>query len=108
MKLFEFADDDPLRVKLVAVANQLKNRVGEDGATMSTDELLNFFKQNDIILDKADLFDIVKKEPLKNIIQNVNKDQVQFVGQKDGNLEPKPSENERVLSQMASKQVNKL
>ena len=67
MKLFEFADDDPLRVKLVAVTNQLKDRIVQSGQTMTTDELLNFLKGNDIVLDMSDLFYIVKKDPLKNM-----------------------------------------
>ena len=111
MKLFEFAEDDPLRVKLVAVTDQLKNRIVQAGQTISTDQLLDFLKANDIVLDKADLFDIVKKEPLKNIIHNVNKDEVIFKGQEGAEqmgAEPKQSDLEKTRQQMAKKQTNKL
>jgi hypothetical protein len=106
MKLFEFADDDPLRVKLVAVTNQLKDRIVQSGQTMTTDELLNFLKGNDIVLDMSDLFDIVKKDPLKNIIHNINKEEVIFKGQEDTKQlggEPKVGEHEKTRQQMASK-----
>ena len=108
MKLFEFADDDPLRVKLVAVTNQLKERIGKGGQTITTDELLNFLKQNDVILDKDDLFDIVKKDPLRNIIHNVNKDEVVFKGQEGAEelgATPGPDEHEKTRQQMAQKQM---
>jgi hypothetical protein len=111
MKLFEFADNDPLRVKLVAVTNQLKERLAGQSATMSTDELLNFLKQNNVVLDKSDLFDIVKKDPLKNIIHNVNKDEVVFKGQEGAEemgSEPGADENEKIRQQLASKQTSKL
>lgn len=113
MRLFEFADDDPLRVKLMAVANQLKDRIVQSGQTQSTDEFLNFLKANDIVLDKKDLFDIVKKEPLVNIIDNVNDDQVIFKGQETEKALAKPEQgqtpdHEKTLQQMASKQAKKL
>jgi hypothetical protein len=113
MRLFEFADDDPLRVKLMAVANQLKDRVVQSGQTQSTDEFLNFLKANDIVLDKKDLFDIVKKEPLVNIIDNVNNDQVIFKGQENDIETEKPMQgqtpdHDKTLKQMASKQAKKL
>jgi hypothetical protein len=112
MRLFEFADDDPLRVKLMAVANQLKDRIVQTGQTQSTDEFLNFLKANDIVIDKKDLFDIVKKEPLVNIIHNVNDDQVIFKGQEEKEV-AKPElgqtpDHEKTLKQMASKQAKKL
>lgn len=114
MRLFEFSDRDPLRVKLMAVTNQLKEKVKGSPRTWSTDELLNFLKLNDIVLDKSDLFDIVKKEPLVNIIDNVNDDQVIFKGQeKDVPSKPKPMQgktpdHQATLKQMAAKQAKKL
>jgi hypothetical protein len=107
MRLFEFAGDDPLRVKLAAVATQLKGRVENSDRTLSTDELLSFFRDNDIVLDQSDLFDIVQKEPLKNIIKSVNKDEVIFKGQEIdsvSNDEPESTDDsEKVRKQMAKK-----
>jgi hypothetical protein len=107
MRLYEFVEDDPLRVKLAAITSQLKERVKRSGSTLSTDELLEFLRTNDIVLDKPDLFDIVKKEPLSNIIKNVNKDVVTFVGQseEDTEIKPRPDESEKIRQQMASKAI---
>jgi arsenate reductase-like glutaredoxin family protein len=111
MRLYEFAGDDPLRIKLAAVANQLRDRVEGSGTTLSTDELLNFLKKNDIVLDKPDLYDIVKKEPLKNIIKSVNKDEVTFInaeGDDDQatNAEPEQDDSEKIRQQMAKKAMS--
>jgi hypothetical protein len=103
MRLFEFSDADPLRVKLVAVANQLSTSTDP----MTADEFLTVLNKNGISLDKRDLFDIVKKEPLKNIIANVSDDKVIFRGQENDTegQEQSPDENEKIRQQMASKQV---
>jgi hypothetical protein len=111
MRLFEFADDDPLRVKLAAVASQLKSRMLDTNnqEPMSTDALLNLLRQNDIIIDKTDIYDMVKKEPLVNIIKNINGHEVEFKGQTGSiDKEPAPDENAKIVSQMASKQAKKL
>jgi hypothetical protein len=114
MRLYEFDDRDPLRVKLMAVTNQLKEKLKGSPRTWSTDELLDFLKINDIVLDKSDLFDIVKKEPLVNIIDNVNDDQVIFKGQeKEVPQAPKPvqgntPDHKKTIQQLASKQAKKL
>ena len=109
MRLFEFADDDPLRIKLAVVAKKLQDRAIQNGRPMDTDEFLNFLSGQGITLEKEDLYDIVKKEPLSNIIQNVNKDQVIFKGQageEEGTFgaEPKVDDAEKVRQQMAKKQ----
>ena len=104
MRLFEFSDTDPLRVKLVAVTNQLKS-INEP---MSTDEFLTILNKNGISLDKADLFDMVKKEPLSNIIADISDDTVTFKGQ-EGDMgtavDQSQDENEKIRQQMASKQI---
>jgi hypothetical protein len=104
MRLFEFSDADPLRVKLVAVTNQLKS-INEP---MSTDEFLTILNKNGISLDKADLFDMVKKEPLNNIIADVSDDTVTFKGQ-EGDMgtavDQSQDENEKIRQSMAQKQI---
>ena len=103
MKLFEFADDDPLRVKLTAVTSQLKQFQGQSDFPLSTDDFLKILRKHGISLDKSDLFDIVKKEPLKNVISDVNDQEVTFKGQESPEIEQGPDENEQVRSQMAKK-----
>lgn len=107
MRLYEFAENDPLRVKLTAVASQLRQRIEDTNMTepMSTDALLKILADHDINLDKSDLFDIVKKEPLKNIIQNINGHEVIFKGQSsnDDSEMNTPDENAKTREQMAKK-----
>ena len=76
---------------------------------MSTDEFLRYLSKFGLNIGKSDLFDIVKKEPLSNIIQNVNKDQVTFKGQQGAEeLAPKPDvgDSEKIRQQMAKKAMN--
>lgn len=100
MRLFEFSESDPLRVKLVAVADQLASR----SEPISTEEFLGILNKHNISLSKADLFDIVKKEPLKNIIADVNSNEVTFKGDEEitdnGN---DTDDNEAIRQQMAKK-----
>jgi hypothetical protein len=104
MRLFEFADNDPLRVKLVAVVSQLKSRISDTNTKepMTTDALIELLAQNDIEVDKSDLYDMVKKEPLSNIIQNINGHEVIFKGQTSNDMSDlDPGENEKTREKMA-------
>ena len=107
MRIFEFAGDDPLRVKLVAICDQLENRVTSEGQTMSTDEFLKILSSKGISIGISDLFDMVKKPPLSNIIDNVNKNEIIFKKQAPTqDEEPDASEMEKTRQQMASKQLS--
>jgi len=103
MRLFEFSDNDPLRIKLTAVANQLSTQ----NEPMTTDEFLTVLNKNGITVDKADLFNMIKQNPLKNIIKDIEKDTVVFKGQEQdtAGAEQGPDENEKIRQQMASKQI---
>lgn len=106
MRLFEFADDDPLRVKLAGVASQLKADTSEP---MPLDQFLEILRSNGISIDEDDVFDIIKKEPLVNIVQDIEDKQVVFKGQQgDFGEEPGPDENEKIRQSLASKQAGKL
>jgi len=105
MRLFEFADDDPLRVKLTGVATQLKSNSSEP---MPLDQFVEILRSNKISIDDDDIYDIIKKEPLVNIIQDIESKQVVFKGQQGEMEEPRPDENEQIRQQMAKKQSNKL
>jgi hypothetical protein len=104
MKLFEFVDDDPLRVKLTAVCSQLKDQVIKSGKTLSTDEFIAKLQQHGISLDPSDLFDLIKKEPLKNIIADISGHTVIFKGQ-SGEMDVGSDEdkNRETISNMAKK-----
>jgi ribosomal protein L12E/L44/L45/RPP1/RPP2 len=103
MRLFEFSDNDPLRIKLTAVANQLSTQ----NEPMTTDEFLTVLNKNGITVDKADLFNMIKQDPLKNIIKDIEKDTVVFKGQEQDTegAEQGSDENEKIRQQMASKQI---
>jgi hypothetical protein len=112
MRLFEFADDDPLRVKLTGVAMQLKTQAEESGQPMPLDEFLGILNDNGISVDPSDVFDLIKKEPLVNIVDSIENKQVVFKGMPgtdiEGDEQGEPGENEKILQQMASKQTAKL
>lgn len=104
MRLFEFADNDPLRVKLVSVLSYLTSRIDDTNTKepMTTDALLALLAQNDIDIDKSDLYDMVKKEPLSNVIQNINGNEVIFKGQTSNDMsELDPGENAKTREKMA-------
>lgn len=111
MKLFEFDSGNSLRIKLVAVTNHLKAEVEHHpGSVMSTDELIDLLRKNDITIDKSDLFDIVTKDPLRNIIKNINGDEIVFKGQASTDTEtdtemgePQTTDTQKTLSSMAKR-----
>ena len=104
MRLFELSNPNPLLVRLVAVTSQLASDIdsGVEHSDWTVDELLQFYKDNDIILAKDDLYDMIKKPPLKNKISNIQGDKVIFKGQETP-VEPEEEENKKVVKQMAQK-----
>jgi len=82
MRLYEFAGSNPMVTKLVAVGDQLKSDLekGEADQNMSLPDFLQYLKKFDIILDKTDLYDMIKKLPLKNLISNIQGDKIVFKG----------------------------
>jgi hypothetical protein len=104
MRLFELSNPNPLLVRLVAVTSQLTSDIdsGVEHSDWTVDELLNYYKDNDIILAKDDLYDMIKKSPLKNSITNIQGDKVIFKGQETP-IEPEEEESKKVVKQMAQK-----
>lgn len=104
MRLFELDNPNPLLVRLVAVTSQLTSDIdsGAEHSDWTVDELLDYYKSNDIILAKDDLYDMIKKPPLKNKISNIQGDKVIFKGQETP-VEPDEDENKKVIDQMAHK-----
>jgi hypothetical protein len=105
MRLYEFAEN-PLLVGLVASTSQLKRDI--DSGSVKSDwtlsELLRYYRQNDIIVSKNDLYDLIKVPPLNQSIQNIQGDKVIFKGQEsEQDIELPPDENKQIVKQMASK-----
>ena len=83
MLLFEFTGVDPLLVSLVATIGQLKSSIdsGDEKPDWTVDELLDYLKQNNVIIDQGDLYNMIKEPPLNHSIENIQGDQVVFKGQ---------------------------
>jgi hypothetical protein len=75
--------DSPLLVKLVATLGQLKARIDDEQERddWTVEELLDYLKDNEVIIDKHDLYDMIQEPPLSNTISNIQGDQVIFAGQ---------------------------
>jgi hypothetical protein len=101
MRLFEFAGS-PLLVKLVATTSQLKSEIdsGKTHSDWTVPELLQYYRDNDIIIDKSDLYTMIKKPPLNQSIENIQGDKVIFKGQTP-EQEAGPDENKKIVQQMA-------
>lgn len=102
MRLYEFAGPDPMVTKLVAVSDQLKADLenGKADPNMSLPDFLQYLKKFDIIVDKTDLYDMIKKLPLKNLITNIQGDKIIFKG--FGTPEAPPEEeSKKVVAGMA-------
>lgn len=109
MRLFEFAQDDPLRVKLTAISSQLESRYKNQDQPLPVEFFLDILRKNNIAVDENDIYDIIKKEPLVNIIDSIEGGNVIFKGQADAQGEEQgPDQNQKTLQSMASKQAGKL
>jgi hypothetical protein len=104
MRLFELETDPGLSAKLVAVTDQLKTDLENNKLNfgMTTDQLLDYFQEYDIILDVTDLYNMIQVPPLKQVITNIQGDKVVFKGQSDDSENPdQESEQEKTVAQMA-------
>jgi len=90
---------------------QLKGKMEDSGEPMPIDNFLDMLSNSGISVDKSDIYDLIKKEPLSNIISAIEADRVIFKGQQpelDQDGDEGPGEFEKTRQQMASKQASKL
>ena len=101
MRLYEFAGN-PLSVRLVASTSQLKSDIdsGKLHSDWTVPELLQYYRDNDIIIDKSDLYNMIQQQPLNKFIDNIQGDKVIFKGQTP-EQEAGPDENQKIVQQMA-------
>ena len=102
MRLFELDDQNALATKILVAIDQLKKDV-ESGAVQpnwSLDDLLAYFEKYNIILDPSDLYNMVKQKPLKDVITNIQGDQVIFKGNASTDEMPQ-DQSQEVVAQMA-------
>lgn len=108
MRLYEFVGDDPLRVKLVAIADQLKDKYLHANKPMSVDAFIELMNSNDLSVDISDLRDMITKEPLVNIIDDIRGDEIIFKGQKvDGKTPMSVDDAEKTVAKMAQRASDK-
>ena len=110
MRLFELAGPDPIVTRLVAITDQLKSELDSKkiDPQMNVDQLLKYLSDYDIVVDVSDLYNMIQKPPLKNIIDNIQGDQVIFKGQGAGAGEAEDeTQSQQVVQQMAQNAMPK-
>jgi hypothetical protein len=102
MRLYEFAAD-PIVTSLVAVVDQLQTDLdsGEVHSDWTVPELLAYFRDYDILLDKTDLYNMIQVPPLNSLIQNIQGDNVIFKGQTSAADQPE-DEKKKIVKSMAN------
>lgn len=105
MRLYEFVNTDTLVTKLVAVSDQLKTDLEDQtvDSEMSVTEFLNYLQKYDITLDKLDLYNMIKKQPLKNLIKNIQGEKIIFKGMSSSDDEQDSDEQQKIVKSMADK-----
>jgi hypothetical protein len=101
MRLFEL-NTSPLAVSLVSATNQLKSDIdaGKEKPDWTLDELLQYYQDSGIVLDRTDLYDAIKQFPMKKYIKNIQGQKVVFKGQDDYQQMP-DNKKQDVVAQMA-------
>lgn len=107
MRLYEFADQNSQITNLVVAVDKLKTDLDnkEIDPNYTIPELLNYLKSFDIFIDKDDLFTLKDKMPLKNLIQNIQGENIIFKGFSTPEAPPE-DEGKKIVSTMAKNAVN--
>jgi len=104
MRLFEFDTEKRAVQSIVIVSDKLKLDLKNKKLPpeMSTDDLLRKFREYDptLILDKTDLYQMIQKPPLKDIVKNIEQDKVIFKGTDTG-VDGAPTRNQDLVKKMA-------
>lgn len=107
MRLYEFDDTKPIVTKIVAATDQLKKDVDSGKAKdWKLDQLLDYFQRYDVILDPKDLYNMIKKDPLKQVISNIQGQDVVFKGQQQPTAPA--DQNKEVVAKMADQAAQNL
>lgn len=83
MLLYEFVEDNTDMIVLSGVVSQIHNRIKDTGfdKKYSLESLLNTLSDRGIDLDREKFIELIKHQPLKNMIANVQGDNVIFKGE---------------------------
>ncbi len=112
MRFFEFANSEgPIVAKIVTVTDQLKQDLydGKIKAPWTVDQLLDYYQKYDVILDRQNLYNMILTEPMKEVIANIQGNQVIFKGMQAGAApeSPTPEKSKDIVSKMAHKAAGK-
>lgn len=105
MRLFELAND-PKLTKLIAATDQLRTYLesGQITQNWKLDQLLSYFRKFDLVLSPNDIYSMIQQKPLKNVISNVQGQDVIFKGleQPEPAAEaPPPEQSKETVAKMA-------
>lgn len=106
MLLYELDLTEPLLVKLVAITSQLQSEIaqGNQKEDWTVGEFLSYLKAEGIIIDRSDLYDMIKTPPLSNRIDNIKDNKIIFKGSKDKSIDSAgvtKDNNQKIVKQMA-------
>lgn len=105
MRFYEFSGASTQDIQLVAVVDQLKTELengDQDIQNMTTDDLLDYLSSQDIVMDKTDLYELIKKPPMSNLIKNIQGDKIVFKGEEDNEQQPDDdTDQQNVVKSMA-------
>jgi maltodextrin utilization protein YvdJ len=107
MFLFEFDQESALATKIAVLTKQLKQDLedGKIGEGFTVDQLLDYFQKYDVILDVNNLYNMIKVPPLKNVIKNIQGDDIVFVGQEESRpkYDAPESDDKETVAKMAKR-----
>lgn len=97
-------DDNPLRVKITSLLSQLRASYEDSGAKKpyTTNAVLQILRKDGVNLSKDDLYDIIKDDPIKNIISDFDKN-VHFKGVDTDSNQSATDDSEKIVKDKAIK-----
>lgn len=110
MRLFELDNTKSMATTIVAISDQLKSDLDQnkiDTKDYTLDKLLDYFHKYDVIIGKDDLFSMIKKDPLKRVISNIQGQKVVFKGHEEEKVSAKPEKDKETVKKMAHKAMKK-
>lgn len=115
VRLFEFdtssVDDNSMRIKLTGIISQIHAKSKDQGfkKPYSLTALLNILSDAGIPLDEEQFREMVKEDPLKNLISNIKGNKVIFKGDADSDDSEmeEPDADTNVLDKMAKRASKK-
>jgi len=104
--MFLFELQSPLIPKITVVVDQLKTELddGELTGEFTVDNLLQYLQQYDIVVDKKDLYNMIKYPPMNKLISNIQADKVIFKGQEE--VDSDPNKSQEIVKSMAKNALN--